>query len=234
MQYQLIANAVTTVSLVLGFSSIFLAINFRFYWASCFIIAAVLCDIIDGNIARMSEIPSEFGKEFDSLTDLVSFGVAPGVLVYMFAFFKDTFRLQDIALVCLYLTCGAFRLARFNIYSRAKFYNYFKGLPITASGAFFASFVLWVQRFNVNIRSEFWWPVLLIFSFLMYSTIKYPNFKNFKITKRFSGIILLLVIIAAAFISKGVVLLLLFSLYVILGPFLVRSKDAPALPMGSA
>lgn len=234
MHYQLIANIITVISLVLGFSSIFLSINLKYCWASWFILASVLCDIIDGKIARLSATSSEFGKEFDSLVDIVSFGVAAGVLIYMYAFFKDAFNLQDMLVVCLYLTCGVFRLAKFNVYSRKRLYNnYFKGLPITASGAFFASFILVVQRFNVDIRPEVWWLLLLLFSLLMGSNINYPNFRNFKITQGLSGVFLILLSLIAAVISKGIVLLIIFSTYVILSPIIVRDKDIP-LQVGNA
>ncbi|MDD4909720.1 MAG: CDP-diacylglycerol--serine O-phosphatidyltransferase [Candidatus Omnitrophica bacterium] len=232
MHYQFIANIVTILSLIFGFSSIFLALNLKYSMASWFIIWAVLCDIIDGKIARLSPTPSEFGKEFDSLADMVSFGVAPAVLVYMLAF-GNQFNIQNIFVVCLYLSCGAFRLARFNIYSKGRPRGYFKGLPITASGAFLASFVLWAHRFDIGVRQEIFWLVLLILSLLMGSNIRYPNFSNFKAARGFIGVSLLLLSIIAALMSKGVALLIIFFTYVALSPIIVGDKDTP-IQIGNA
>jgi CDP-diacylglycerol--serine O-phosphatidyltransferase len=128
------ANFITSTNLALGILSILLSFNHIFKWSEIALIAAVLTDRLDGSTARRMGITSHFGKELDSLSDLVSFGVAPAILVYALVF--DTSPLPGVNLAgivssVLYVICGALRLARFNVMNISTGYI---GVPITFAG----------------------------------------------------------------------------------------------------
>src|ERR1700677_259559 len=124
----LVPNIVTTGNMFCGFYSMIASMHGDFMPASWAIIAASIFDMLDGRIARLTKATSQFGLEYDSLSDLISFGVAPAVLLYQWAL-QPYDRLGWLASF-LYLACGALRLARFNVNSSALPKNYFQGLPI--------------------------------------------------------------------------------------------------------
>ena len=218
MFFQIVANIITTLSLIAGLSSILFAISYKFVWASGFIAISVIADMLDGRIARLNPVPSEFGKEYDSLADMVSFGIAPAVLMYTFAF-RDELRIIYLLILFAYLFAGAYRLARYNIYSSGKVYTYFKGLPITASGGFLAGIVLWLKEFNISLAPMIFVGILGIVSLLMLSTIKYSNFSNARVAKGAFGVISLIVFIIFAIFSKGLIILPLLLIYLVFIPF---------------
>ena len=167
----IIPNALTALNIVLGMFAIISTIHGNFIVAALLIFAALIADGLDGRVARYYGVSSDFGKELDSLCDLVSFGVAPALLAYQFA-------LKDIGMVgaliaALFATCGALRLARFNV-STGVVKGYFMGLPIPTAGCVVATFVM------LGIKPTGWlFPVfVVIFAYLMVSTIRYPDFKG--------------------------------------------------------
>lgn len=158
------------------------AIPERIHFASIFIAAAALVDFLDGFIARILKVPSELGKQLDSLADTVSFGVAPGLIAYQFL--RLSFAQQpdglDVSMLWLLpafiLPCaGAYRLARFNIDTQQS--HGFKGVPIPAAGLLFASFPLiyWYSGNEFLIRlllnKWFWYASILVVSYLMVSKL---------------------------------------------------------------
>ncbi|HEY3423548.1 MAG TPA: CDP-diacylglycerol--serine O-phosphatidyltransferase [Negativicutes bacterium] len=167
----LIPNILTALNLVLGVFAIILTFNGEFYHAALFIVAAMIADGTDGRAARYFKVSSEFGKELDSLCDLVSFGVAPAILSY--AFLLKDFGIAGYIIAAAFATCGALRLARFNV-NAGVVKGYFMGLPIPAAGCVVATFVM------LNIKPYGWlFPIMiLVFAYLMVSTIKYPDFKG--------------------------------------------------------
>lgn len=167
-----IPNALTALNLILGIGAIISTFNGEFYRAALFIVAAMISDGLDGRVARYLNASSEFGKELDSLCDLVSFGVAPAILAYAFLL-KDLPGIAGYIVAAFFATCGALRLARFNV-NTGVVKGYFMGLPIPAAGCVLATFVM------LGIKpSGIIFPVMVaVCAYLMVSTIKYPDFKG--------------------------------------------------------
>ena len=140
----LIPNMLTSLNLVLGMGSIISTFQGNFYQAAILIVLAMVADGLDGRVARFFNASSDFGKELDSLCDLVSFGVAPAILAYAF-YLKDFAEFGYVASV-FFATCGALRLARFNV-NTSVVKGYFMGLPIPAGGCVLATFIM----LNINI-----------------------------------------------------------------------------------
>jgi len=168
----IIPNALTALNLILGMGAIISTFNGEFYQASLFIIAAMISDGLDGRVARYLNASSEFGKELDSLCDLVSFGVAPAMLAYAFLL-KDLPGVIGYMIAAFFATCGALRLARFNV-NTGTVKGYFMGLPIPAAGCVLATFIM------LDIKPPgFIFPIMVIIcGYLMVSVIKYPDFKG--------------------------------------------------------
>ncbi|UYZ13515.1 MULTISPECIES: CDP-diacylglycerol--serine O-phosphatidyltransferase [Brevibacillus] len=170
-------NMLTISNLFLGIVAIILAFQGDQYvdYAAITVIVGMLMDGLDGRVARMLNVQSEFGKELDSLSDVITFGVAPAFIMYVVAL-KDL-HLFGIVVTAIFPICGALRLARFNV--QAGVPGYFVGLPITAAGGVLATLALYHQVFNVAMLAV----GMLLLAFLMVSTIKYPNFKKVGIPK---------------------------------------------------
>lgn len=156
--------------------------------ALAFILLACIFDLFDGRVARMVGVESAFGREFDSLADLVSFGVAPAFLVQRVVLadvFPDEYRRISWFIASIYLLCGAFRLARFNCLSAMKVPGTgkdFLGFPIPSAAGLVASLTLLIIHFHEKEKSLGNWnyliaAVLLFLSAMMVSTVRYPSFK---------------------------------------------------------
>jgi CDP-diacylglycerol---serine O-phosphatidyltransferase len=208
-----------------------------FHAAIWFILGAFVFDFLDGRLARLGGHESSFGREFDSLADIVSFGLAPALMVYRIV-------LQEFPRACwiiafIYLACGALRLARFNT-AAAKHERggvkdetkNFTGFPIPAAAGLIASitlFLLWLAEGEHHLgKWKFVLPPLLLFlSFMMFSSFEYPSFKaiNWKTKKsipRFLGIILVLIVTVLNYEWMPAVLFLSYLLYGFLRPWLSR------------
>jgi len=161
------------------------------------ILGAFACDFLDGRIARLGGKESAFGREFDSLADLVSFGVAPAFLVYRIVL--EEFPRTGWMVAAVYLACGALRLARFNILSmRGASSKEFVGFPIPSAAAMVVSvtmFMMWIEKKDIitpvgtaehPLGPYRWvlWVLMLLLSGLMVSTLKYPTFKKIDWTLR--------------------------------------------------
>jgi CDP-diacylglycerol--serine O-phosphatidyltransferase len=160
----------TIGNLFLGIISIILAVQSEWQYAAIMVIIGMLLDGLDGRVARMLNTQSEFGKELDSLSDVISFGVAPALIMYV-AVLKD-YDIWGWIITAVFPICGALRLARFNVQPGIP--GYFIGLPITAAGGVLATMALYsdlVQRPMLVLG-------MLLLSYLMISQIKYPNFKK--------------------------------------------------------
>lgn len=166
-----IPNAVTTINLILGIFAILNTYQGNFFAAGMFVVAALIADGLDGRVARYFGVSSDFGKELDSLCDLVSFGVAPGFLAYVVALHE--WGLMGMAVAALFAVCGALRLARFNV-NVGIVKGYFMGLPIPAAGCVVATLLM------TGIKpTGIWFPVLVsVVGLLMISTVRYPDFKS--------------------------------------------------------
>jgi len=205
-----------------------------FHTAIWFVLGAFVFDFLDGRIARLGGHETPFGREFDSLADIVSFGLAPALMVYRVV-------LQEFPRACwiiafIYLMCGALRLARFNSATAkndgANHPDTFTGFPIPAAAGLIASitlFLLWLAEGEHHLGNwRFVLPPLLLFlSFMMFSRFQYPSFKavNWKTKKsipRFLIIILVLIFTVMNYEWMPAVLFLSYLLYGFLRPWLSR------------
>jgi CDP-diacylglycerol--serine O-phosphatidyltransferase len=224
-----LANLLTVLSLVFGFASIIFSLESHFTFACWAIILSVIFDGLDGQIARINPVPSEFGKELDSLVDVVSFGIAPSILGYIFVY--QAFYFWATSALFIYLLCSVLRLARYNITPKEKLVNYFYGLPTTVSGGILASFILIYRRRQDSLEPQHI-PVIFIFivlilAFLMISRVKYLTLDGLKqlLGKKllFTVLILLILIIVAVLAKKaGIATFTLFLIYLLFSPFMVK------------
>ena len=173
----------TVGNLFCGYLSIWSSIRGTFDLSAYLIIAAGILDALDGRIARMTHSTSAFGEQYDSMADLVSFGVAPSVLAYSWGL-ADFHRLGWMVSF-LFVVCGSMRLARFNIQAHVVDKRYFVGLPIPAAAGPVADVVLATPE---RLVSRVWMMGLLgltiLLSYLMISTIRYRSFKDLDLKRR--------------------------------------------------
>lgn len=215
----LLPNLLTTAALFAGFYSIVQAMNSKFEFAAVAIFIAMVLDGLDGRVARLTRTQSEFGAEYDSLSDMVSFGVAPSLLMYEWAF-KDLGKLGWFA-AFIYCAGTALRLARFNANIETVDKRFFQGLPSPAAAAVIAGFV-WVMLDNYfSGQDARWYAVTLtVFAGLsMVSNLRYYSFKNFNMRKSVPFIVIILVALFFILISSYPpgVLFLLFLCYALSG-----------------
>ena len=195
-------NLFTTASLFAGVYSIVSSMAGHFVPASIAIPISLILDGLDGRIARMTKTTSKFGVEYDSLADLVAFGVAPAILAYTWSL--STYGRWGWLVAALFVTCGALRLARFNVQIGVIDSNVFNGLAIPAAAIVVAATVLLFDFLGAT--GPFHHPAILggmiVLSLLMVSNIKYYSFKDLRLFKRepfmsFILLVLLLVIVVA-------------------------------------
>ena len=244
----LLPNLMTAGNLFCGFAAVLRIIEAAlirdnggfpltlYYEAIAFILGACVFDLLDGRLARLGGQESAFGREFDSIADIVSFGVAPALLTYQIVL-RD-FHKTGWIIAFIYLVCGALRLARFNCYaqnesSAAKNGHEFVGFPIPAAAGLIASltmFMLWMEEGSRQIGYwKFTLPALLVFlSFMMFSHVRYPSFKGLGWRSERSLPRLLLIIVVLAFCALNykwmpALLFVLFLLYGFVRPFISRA-----------
>lgn len=217
----------TLMNLFCGFLAIISISEGRLFFGAWLIVFAGLFDALDGFMARLSNATSQFGIELDSISDVVSFGVAPGFLLYSFGLSEMPF--VGIILSALPPLCGAVRLARYNVDAQESRTDYFKGLPIPSQAIMIAAFYLTFYN-QLDLFADFKYshntvlvPLIILLSFLMVSTIpfdKIPSFDRQSIKKHkgkialfiFYGILILLfqeiglMMVFSAFILKGIIL----------------------------
>ncbi len=217
----LLPHIFTTLNIFCGFYAIIKVINGDFIKAGWGILFAIVFDIFDGRIARAFRTSSNFGLQYDSLCDLVSFGVAPALLIYQFSL-KDFSKIGWLASF-LYTTCVALRLARFNVKVSLK-NDYFEGLPSPAGAAILASSVLFFLKINFNPLYQRWSLLILTYfiAYLLISPIQYPSFKEIKIKKTQAFYFLVFFVIGLTAIASNppLYMMIAFTIYVIIGPLL--------------
>ncbi len=216
----ILPNIFTSLNLFCGFYAVVAAIDGKFAAAAIAIIIGVMFDILDGKIARATNTTSKFGLEYDSLADLISFGLAPGIMIYLWAL-KPLGRIGWLA-AFLFMACGALRLARFNSQVGTVGSDYFVGLPIPAGASMAATTVLFCHRFNIVGNPIIILMFLYILSFLMVSTIKYSSFKKPELFRKMNFNVLVAVILILIFIASQppIALFILGLAYVISGPYI--------------
>ncbi|HEY4390538.1 MAG TPA: CDP-diacylglycerol--serine O-phosphatidyltransferase [Paenibacillus sp.] len=216
-----IPNLFTLSNLFMGMIAIMLAMNGRYSLASIMIIVAMLMDGLDGRVARALNAQSDFGKELDSLSDVVSFGVAPALIMYIIAF-QNVQPGLAWAVTAIFPMCGALRLARFNVQSGIP--GYFIGLPIPAAGGVVATLAL----FHNNIGAPYFIVTMLLLSYLMVSSVKYPNFKKVGIPKKaitYAPFVIIIAILVAVFFPDQISKLVFIPLVLYAGYGLKQSLD---------
>lgn len=240
-------NLMTAGNMLCGFMAILHIVgrfqpdegHLRYLWAIGFILVACVCDLLDGRLARMSGQSSDFGREFDSLADIVSFGIAPALLVHdiVLAEFEQVVNGGGWLIACVYLVCGAMRLARFNCLAAreqkdAKASTSFRGCPIPAAAGVIVSLtltLLWLDGTDREIgRWKYALPVLMVLlSYLMVSSLEYPSFKSINWRTKRSFHWVLVTIIVLAFTVKAwqwmpTVLFVSYLLYGLVRPWVSR------------
>ncbi|APE31163.1 CDP-diacylglycerol--serine O-phosphatidyltransferase [Halomonas aestuarii] len=228
----LLPNLFTTSALFSGFFAMVAAIDGDFTTASIAIFIAMVLDGLDGRVARLTNTQSDFGAEYDSLSDMLSFGVAPGLVAFIWI-------LQDIGktgwvVAFLYVACAALRLARFNVQIGSVDKKWFIGLPSPSAAALVAASVWTFHSFDAD---AFGFKLLMLFvvgaaGVLMVSNIRYYSFKDVDLKGPVPFVFLLAIVLGFVVISiePSVMLLLLFGTYVASGPVMAVMRKLKRTP----
>ena len=223
----LLPNLITTAALFSGFYSIVSSINGEIIIAALSILIAMILDGLDGRIARLTNTQTSFGEYYDSLSDMICFGLAPALLMYMWSLSNFNIygsQWSKIAWIAcfIYVASAAIRLARFNSKIQTQDKKYFIGLASPAAAAVIICYAWMLEVSNVNIANYNWMSLILLpmLSFLMISNITYYSFKDFNIRHKVPHISLFLIALILSFISfdPPLVLFSFFILYALSGP----------------
>jgi CDP-diacylglycerol---serine O-phosphatidyltransferase len=214
-------NLFTTASLFLGVYAVIASARDDFLTAAVCIVVAHVCDGLDGRIARWTHTESQFGVEYDSLADLVAFGVAPGILAYRWAL--EPWGTWGWLAASLFVACGALRLARFNVQVTLVEKRSFVGLPIPAAADMVAATVLLYYFFGgQGATSKHFVLLLMVYALalLMVSNIRYSSFKDIDLRTRapFFVLVGLMLVVTIAIAQPQLLLFLAMVAYVASGP----------------
>ena len=231
----LLPGMFTVGTLFCGYACIVYAMREDYATAAIFIGVATLLDVLDGRIARLAGAASEFGGEFDSLADVISFGVAPAVLV--FAWGLEPLGRPGWAVGFLYVTFTALRLARFNIQANSPDKRYFVGMPSPAAAGVLASTVFaWPEGFTIPQAPYVALAMVLVPALMMVSRIRFRAFGALTLRPRSSFLVLLqfALLIAAIAVQPQLVLLIMAYAYLASGPigFVVGRLRPPTARRG--
>lgn len=212
MNKSLIPNAFTSANLLLGVLCITFASEGSFVYSAICILLSLLADACDGRVARYLKVSGPFGRELDSLADVVSFGVAPAYMMYSYAL--KSLGIWGYIPMLVFAVLGGFRLARFNIMT-VEIKGFFQGLAIPTAGCLCATYILSGIQINENIIAI----LMLIIAFLMVSEVPYPDFKGKGAVKiqKLSVIIIILLGLLALYININSWPVLPFALYTLFG-----------------
>lgn len=216
----LLPNLFTTGALFSGFYAITSAMGGRYETAVIAIFVAMILDGLDGRVARLTNTQSEFGAQYDSLSDMVSFGAAPALVMYLWAF-SSMGRLGLFA-AFVHTAGGALRLARFNTQLATADKNYFQGLPSPAAAAILAGFI-WIcleYKYDIELFKYFALVLTISTGLLMVSNFRYSSFKKIDLKGKVPFIVAIAVMLGIAFVmaQPQTMLFLLFLGYAISGP----------------
>lgn len=217
----LLPNILTTANLFCGFFSILSAIRGDWANSATGIILAAFTDGLDGRVARMTKTESAFGEQYDSMSDLVSFGAAPAVLMFSWALWS--YGRLGWLVTFLYLTCAALRLARFNVLKQSTEKRYFQGLPSPVAACGVASAVLFYQGWTPGIgwRGIYMLVVMFTLASTMISTLRYRSFKdlNFRSQRGFGYLLMVIATMVVVSSMPEKVLFPIIAVYVCSGIF---------------
>ncbi|MEJ6558256.1 MAG: CDP-diacylglycerol--serine O-phosphatidyltransferase [Candidatus Thioglobus sp.] len=231
----LLPNILTTFGLFSGFFAIILATKGQYAESAIAIFIAMLWDGLDGRVARLTNTQSEFGEQYDSMADMVSFGVAPALLMY-FYLFEGLGKIGWIG-AFVYVAAGSLRLARFNTQIGVQDKRYFQGLPSPAAAALIAGLVWAKEMMGPSVYDDQFliigsWIILVSAGILMVSNIRYYSFKeiNFKGRSSFKLLLLATLIMIVVSLWPSAILFIFFFVYTLSGLVLtmieVRNKRA--------
>ncbi len=164
----IVPNFFTAINFLMGCTSILMSFEGELYWAAWLILWSVLLDKADGTAARLLDASSDFGSEFDSMADMVAFGLAPAFLVYSYginAWGLATFEANWVLLVVgcgIWAVCNAMRLAKYNVAEHQPGERYFQGVPTTVSGAIVGSALLVADQYSLSLELVRFFPIVLI------------------------------------------------------------------------
>jgi CDP-diacylglycerol---serine O-phosphatidyltransferase len=225
-----IPHLFTLLNLAFGVFSIMLAMDGRYRDASLMVVGSLVADGLDGRLARLLKADGEFGKELDSLADVVAFGTAPAILLY--EMYLHDFGYLGMIFAAVFPMCGALRLARFNIIKTSGF---FMGVPITAAGTLLSCVAFYFLQETVAAPVRYLLPgIMLGLSYLMISTIPYPDFKKRKQGRDgerpgmapFVGPLLVIwAVLAASRWNPWALVVIPLTVYVTLGPWLLLVRQ---------
>jgi len=217
---KVIPNSFTSLNMLFGFASIVQSHNNNIQYAAIFIFFAAICDTLDGMLARMTKSNSDFGVELDSLSDLVSFGVAPAFMVYM-SHLKQ-YDILGLFVSGFFMLMGGMRLARFNVQLVGYDKNYFSGVPIPAAALTLSAYLFNYYEYNSVIKpfDSAVFPLVVFLSFMMISTIKYSTLPKFNIkslqTNKFFFLFLLISAVAVL-LTKGIAFFYVMISFILFG-----------------
>jgi len=226
----LLPNLLTSMSLFAGFYSMVATIDRKFVYAAIAIFVSGIFDMLDGTVARKTGSSSRFGVEYDSLSDAIAFGVAPGLLAYMWAL-KGYGRFGWLA-AFLYVACGTLRLARYNVQVDTVQKKKFLGLPIPMAAWTIAASVLFFTEFGIAVEIQRIFMPILVYAlaFLMVSAVRYHSHKQATVlrTRHFEAVVIAILLFVIILFEPAVTLFVLTLGYVISGPasYLFRKKAA--------
>lgn len=218
MYIYILPNLMTTCNLFAGFFSIIQTLRGEFLIASYAIVVAAIFDQLDGRLARLTRSTSKFGAEYDSICDVVSFGVAPAILLFLWAL-EPLGRIGWVGCF-LFVACGALRLARFNVQVNVVEGNYFQGLPIPMAAGIVASSVIAFTDLGWDpTGSRLLLFMTILLALVMVSTFRYRSFKDLDLKERlpFHYLIMGLGIIVVVAMRAEVMLFVLFMTYAAIG-----------------
>jgi len=215
----LLPNFFTAASIFTGFYAISLAFHSQYEHAAWFIFLALIFDGLDGRVARLTNTASQFGIEFDSLADIVAFGVAPAFLMYMYI--GEEYGRIGVGISALFIIFGAVRLARFNVMTARVEPTVFIGLPIPIAAVMIAIAILFFENYMLDRYKMLMLPLTILLALLMVSNIRYPSFKkiNFRAFHftRFLAIAVVVALIIFIYPIEGMAFLA--TAYLVYGPF---------------
>ena len=216
----ILPNLFTSGNLFCGFWAIISVLDEKFFYAAVAILLACVFDILDGKVARLSGATSKFGVQYDSLADLVSFGIAPAMLAFSWAL-RPYGKFGWLA-AFVFVACGALRLARFNVQSSSGEAKYFKGLPIPAAASMVALTILLYLRLIETgwVKDIIILVMIWVLAFLMVSNIRYFSFKELDLSNRkpFNLFILIILTMIVIVMEPVIVLSGFILFYVFSGP----------------
>lgn len=221
----ILPSLLTTGNLFCGVYALIMAVNGRFVFSSQLIIISIFFDFLDGQVARMKKASTKFGFEYDSLSDIVSFGITPAMILYQ-SYLREAGRI-GVGLVFIYVVCAALRLARYNSSSTNEKKMYFSGLPTPAAAGFIATGIIFSSAHSFVIWSFIIPLVMLMLSFLMVSTFKYPSagVLNLGREKPFLNLVMVILCFTMILFQVELFLFLCALIYVSLGMIKIKSIE---------